>query len=304
MVMSDFSDPLDPLGIGKNRIPENPPPEDISASLEPVIPENFGLPSPISIEEDKSNTLVHIGLREENVPEERRVELPEFNVPESATEKQRKLVQDAVKDVVLLGAQASAMICEGEACPYAKKCPLLRYNLPTPNGSECPIELYAMRIWMQAQMREMEINPHDVGSFYDVMASQAMTGLLLQTQRARWGEALNPILEQTMENIISQGNKTITTIVKTGNFNTDYRERALKQLEKMAKSNMQTRERKAALTKAGWKDKSKHAAEVSERLAEIREVEEKVSGVDVNGLPVALSRIKRFNVGTPDKEVD
>lgn len=301
--MSDFEDPLDPLGLNmKREEPQEEPPQDMANELAPSLPEGFGVPTPVSVGEDKNNLLSHGSLREENVPEDRRVTLPEFNTPANATDQQRELVERAVRDVVLLGAQASAMVCEGDRCPYAKKCPLLRANLPAPVGDDCPVELYAMRVWSQAQLREMEINPHDVGSFFDVISSQAMTGLMLQMQRARWGEAINPVLEQTIETIVGSGPNAITNFVKVGNFNTEYRERALKLLEKMAKSNMQTRERKAALTKAGWKDKSKHAAEVTQRLAEIREVEEKVSGVDERGLPIALSRIKRFSRDNPEQE--
>lgn len=301
--MSDFEDPIDPLGIGKKKEePEVPPSDDQPLDLAPDLPEGFGIPAPVTVGEDKNNLLSHTSLREDNVPEDRRIKLPEFNLPVNVTEKQKELVEKAVRDVVLLGAQASAMICEGDRCPYAKKCPLLRAGLPAPINDECPVELYAMRVWTQAQMREMDINPHDVGSFFDVVSSQAMTGLMLQIQRARWGEAINPVLEQTIETIMGSGPNAITNFVKVGNFNTEYRERALKLLDKMAKSNMQTRERKAALTKAGWKDKSKHAAEVTQRLAEIREIEEKVSGVDEKGLPIALSRIKRFSRDSLEQE--
>ena len=125
---------------------------------------------------------------------------------------------------------------------------------------------------------------------------------MLQAHRARWGESLNPVLEQTIENIARRGNEELITIVKSGNYNTDYREKALKMIEKFGKQNMQTRERKAALTKSGWKDKSKHAAEVTERLAQIREVEERIQATDKDGLPINLTKIQRFR--DPDKDND
>jgi len=302
--MSD-QDPFDPLGIGRFREEQEKKTEDdpvfddetMEEALEPELPIQY---APVQTQDLVPVDTGHEALREDNVPEDRRINMPEMQLPDTVTPTQKQLVASAMKDVVLFGAQASAMICEGDRCPYAKKCPLLRAKVPVPYQQECPVELYAMQVWMQAQMREMEINPHNVGSFYDVISSQAMTGLLLQHQRARWGEALNPILEQTFENVTKSGGAELTTIVKTGNYNTDYREKALKMIEKFAKQNMQTRERKAALTKSGWKDKSKHAAEVTERLAEIREVEETIQAMDSKGLPVSLKRVQRFH--RPDDE--
>jgi hypothetical protein len=266
--------------------------QELEEEFAPNLPIEYGKPTTRSMVPADNG---HTSLREDNVPEEMRIALPNIELPANIDEKRRKLVEAAARDVVLSGAQASAMICEGDSCPYAKKCPLIRNSVPVPFGEECPIELYAMQAWMQAQLREMEVNPYNVGSFYDVVSSQAIVGLLLQTHRARWGESLNPVLEQTIENIARRGNEELITIVKSGNYNTDYRERALKMIERFAKQNLQTRERKAALTKSGWKDKSKHAAEVTERLAEIREVEEIIRTVDADGTPINLSRIKRFH---------
>lgn len=305
-------DPFDPLGISK-RDPQPIPvpseePIDVKAldeSLEPDLPEDFGKQTKhemVKVEDDSDS--LHIELREQNVPEDRRLQAPELKLPAHATAEQKRLIENAVKDVALYGIEASAMVCEGEAgCPYSKKCPILRRGVPVPVGEECPVEIYAMKLWMQAQLREMEVNPHNVGSFYDVVSSQAIVGLLLQNNRARWGESLNPLLEQTMEQITTRGRDEIVNVIKTGNYNTDYREKALKLIERFGKQNMQTRERKAALLKSGWKDKSKHAAEVSQRLAEVREVEDKIE-LDDEGMAKSLSRISRFKTSKADEDED
>lgn len=306
MVEDDF-DPFDLFGDSpeeedspESEIPEkSEDEEELDLDFAPDIP-NAGSQNISPTVSNDPNELDHEMLRRDNVPPENQLQLPEMNLPANATPSQRKLVEDAMKDVVLYGARASAMVCAGQECPYAAKCPLIRARLPAPIGEDCPVEMYAMKVWMQGQLREMEVNPHDVGNFYDLVSSQAMTGLLLQIQRARWGEAMNPVLEQNIENTITKGHETIVNIVKSGNYNTDYREKALKLLDKMARNNMQTRERKVALTNSGWKDKSKHAAEVAERISKIKE-EEEVMEFDENGMPKSLSKIKRFHKPSGDE---
>lgn len=206
----------DGLSLSKKETPKE---ESLQESLKPELPSDLGVaPNPIVLSEGQSD-LVHQSLREDNVQSDKRIVIPEVNLPASIDEKRKQLVRDAVKDMVLYGAEASAMICEGDACPYAKKCPLLRNNIPVPIGSECPIEIVAMKTWLQAQLRELEINPYDSSTFFDLASSQVVVGLMLQMNRARWGEALNPLLEQTLEQSITSGDKEIVNVIKTGNYN-------------------------------------------------------------------------------------
>ena len=258
-------------------------------------------PAAIIVQENED--FGHISLRKDNLPEDRLLSLPKLNLPKDTTEEQRKLVDSAVKDIILSGASSGAMLCrgdgddEGKQCPYLKKCPLYRAKIPLPIGYDCPIETAAINTWLQGYLRELEVNPHDAASSFDAQSAVAMAGLQLQILRARWGEALNPLLEQEIESIMQNGPKTITNIVKVGNYNTDYREKAIKALNKMAKDNMQTRERKTVLMKSGFKDKSKHAAEVTERLTKlVAEVEEKID-LTPEGTVKSLSRIRRVHKG-------
>lgn len=290
---------FDPLGIGPGAPKEEPEPSPVplDEELAPTLPMELGRPVEASIVPAGKGDFGLPELSKENVNEKRQVYLPEINLPTNVTEEQKQLVQDAVKDVVLYGARASAMVCKGRECPYASKCPLLRAEVPVPIGSECPVELYAMQIWLQQYYREMEINPYDVGAAYDITSAQMMAGLKLQINRASWGEAMNPLLEQEVTSVTNQ----FKNIIKVGNFNTDYREKAIKALNNIAKNNMQTRERKVALMKSGFKDKSKHAAEVTERLNQIKE-EEKIVEMGPTGAIEALHHIKRFSV--PKEDID
>lgn len=256
--------------------------KDIFQPELPKPPDKRLLPSVV----DKQDNL----LSEINIPEEKRVIIPEIEIPsKEVTQEQRDLVKKAVKDVILYGAESAAMVCKGSSCPYASKCPLLRNKIAAPIGQDCPIELAAIKAWTEMYQREMGINPHNIDNAYDTAAASMMSGLMLQIHRARWGEAINPILEQNLESVTPNG---IINAIKTGNFNTDYREKAIKALSKLAKDNVQTRERKLALTNSGFKDKSKHSSAVHARLAEISE--EVVT--DQDGLIKELKTIKKFEI--------
>lgn len=238
----------------------------------------------------------NLALAAEAVPDDKRVEIPDINMPgKTLTEEQKALVKDAVKDVVLYGSAASAMVCKGTDCPYAPKCPLLRNRIPVPVGQECPIELAAMQAWSEMYFREMGINPHNIDNAYDTVSASMMSGLMLQMNRAKWGEAMNPILEQTLQ---STGPGGVLNIIKVGNFNTDYKEKAMKAITKLAKDNVQTRERKIALTKSGYKDKSKHAAAVNDRMAEIRQ---EISTSDDDATMKELTIIKKYEFVKKDE---
>lgn len=235
-------------------------------------------------------------LSNEAVAEDKRVEIPDINMPgKTLTDEQKALVKDAVKDVVLYGASASAMVCKGTDCPYSIKCPLLRNRIPVPVGQECPIELAAMQAWSDMYLREMGINPHNIDNAYDTVSAGMMAGLMLQMNRAKWGEAMNPILEQTLQ---STGPGGVLNIIKVGNFNTDYKEKAMKAITKLAKDNVQTRERKIALTKSGYKDKSKHAAAVNDRMTEIRQ---EISEADEDATMKELTIIKKYEFKKEDE---
>lgn len=289
------SDPLDPFDIGEGFKDE--PELPLEEQVRPTLPTPLPKPEETAIVKADPGDLGCTDLTIAQVPEKKQIVLPQINLPANITDQQKELVEKAVKDVVLYGAQASAMICKGTECPYAAKCPLLRQSVPVPIDSECPIELYAVQVWLQQFYREMEVNPFDVGTSYDAASAQVMAGLMLQIHRSRWGEAMNPILEQIMT---STGPGGIQNTITTGNYNTDYREKAIKQLNKIAKDNMQTRERKVALMKSGFKDKSKHAAEVTERLNQIKE-EEKIVEMRPDGAITSLRQIRRFTNPEPEQ---
>jgi len=263
-------------------------------------------------------------LKREDIPEERRITFPTLDLP-GTTEEQKKLINNAMMDVVLFGARESAMVCRGygnkdispddpraKPCPYIEKCFIARHKGPLPLGDECPIEMNIVETWAQAYLKEMGSNPHDSAVAYDIRAARHMAALELQIHRATWGEAMNPVLEQKFEGM---GPGKLKMTILSGNFNTDYKERALKWLMKFGQENIQGRATKVKLTKSGLHDKSKHAAEVTQRMADLKQVQlteiEERTKLSPDGVLQELSKIQRFappkeapNPNRPDNVID
>lgn len=57
-------------------------------------------------------------------------------------------------------------ICEGVECPYSRKCPLLRNNLPVPDegDQDCPVEIRLVRTWVQDLLAELGVTGHHQSS--------------------------------------------------------------------------------------------------------------------------------------------
>lgn len=317
MTKKDIFDMFDPLDI--DPTPEEEDTIDRQKVSEDVSEDYQLIPPPKKEPMDLGPVNLAEKLASENeVPEIHRVSKREMylspKVSKGMTAEQKKLLNDAVKDIALHGAAAAAMICRGEGvynpvtlqndggCPYLLKCPLYRAGHDLPIEEDCPVEISILEHWTEGYMRELGVNPHNVNNAYDAQSAILMAGLQLQINRARWGEAINPTLEQT---VTSTGPGGMENVTKVGNYNTDYREKASKLLQKFARDSMQTRDSKVRLLRSGLKDASKHSADVHERLQKLEQatsIEEEISVTDREGLITKLKRTQRFDTEKREHE--
>lgn len=170
------------------------------------------------------------------------------------SERQRQLLDSAMVDSVLFGADDAAMTCHGEGgvheefagqkiepCPYANKCWFRRVGLPYPLGDPCPIEKALMATWVRQAQEDLGIQPGDQGANVDSSFAQHLAGLSLMRRRAMHGMAENPELERIFTNSTRAGDVTVVT----GNMNTDYLMKAIELSRKVAEHALLTRKARA-----------------------------------------------------------
>ena len=279
---------------------------DIVADLSPDIPPGFqeAPPPPSVVPPDSSDApgALLVPMPAEAVPASKRLPMPRVKLKGNVSQAQRDYVDGSVIDMVTTNARGAAMVCEGprvtdgdkvilEGCPYAKKCPLLRVALPAPVGDDCPVEEAAIQRWMTQYSMELDVNPHDTTMGYAHTSALQLAGLRAVLQRAFWGMAINPKLEQELTNVTPQG---VINIVKSGNYNVDYVQDLIKTSLKVAKENLQTPMAKIVVAKSGFKDNSRHTAAVAERMRHVTEVQRTMK-VDDKGLPTELTEIHKFD---------
>jgi hypothetical protein len=318
--MRDPPNPFDPTDLGGDQdelnsfAPDIPDIIDVSPIPQPspsvlgtsdekpigqiVVPEKTHLASP----------LAHAGLSAEKVVPENRIYFREPEILDGLPEDVRKKAMEALVDEAIYGVNSGAMICRGKGvmgpedkwiedpCPYLAKCPFSRLNIKLPVGGDCPVEIFILRTQTQSYMREMGVNPHDVTSAFDAGSARVLASMQIQLHRAMWGEAIDPRLEKYIEQVGPGG---ASFMVQVSNLNTHEKKEALKIIERFGKTNMQTRREKAALTKSGFKDHSKHAAEVADRLRAVSkgssvEVKESVQVEGPDGVMERLERVRKF----------
>lgn len=211
----------------------------------------------------------------------------EVAVSGDITEQQKQYLKDAMYQASIGGAETAAMACKGEGCPYISKCWLKKQAITLPVGQDCPIETALVKTWMSAYIREMDVREDDPMNFFDATVAQSMAGLRLVINRAMWGMADNPILQQVFETEGKLG--TIKTI--SGNLNADYLLKAIERIQKLGSEALMSRKQKAALLKGGYKDKSKQSANLQEKVKQHIAQNMKTLEVDVDGVPIKLSQI-------------
>ena len=168
------------------------------------------------------------------------------------------------------GCSATApMICLGEQCPYAKKCPLGANN-SYPIGKECPIEGTIIEMWTQDYITELGVDPNSkvdgalVGDlvFWEVLEKRATEELankpaILQQTVAGFQqtpEGMKPIYKDEMNQIIH------------------FLEKAQRQKLKIMNSLIATREAKSKDVNRIMADPSTYAAKLLEKARELQKM--------------------------------
>jgi len=208
------------------------------------------------------------------------------------SDQQKEILQAALVDSVIFGADVAALTCKGSECPLVKKCPLTRAKVPYPLDSPCPWELAMIKTWVGAYMEEMEIDPMDPMTVYDASVAGQMATLRLLKHRAEAAMAEDPRLEKVFE----LATEKQATVVVTGNHNADYLLKSIELSRKVAQEAVMSRKSKAAALKGGFKDRSKQAAELHDRIRKQKQIAEKrvETELDENGVPKKLTEITRF----------
>jgi hypothetical protein len=176
------------------------------------------------------------------------------------------------------GCSATApMICLGEQCPYAKKCPLGANN-SYPIGKECPIEGTIIEMWTNDYIRELGIDPASkvdgalVGDlvFWEVLEKRATEEL-----------AQNPnILQKTVAGFTTdtQG-KQVPVYKDEMNQIVNFLEKAQRQKLKIMNSLIATREAKSKDVNRIMADPSTYASKLLEKARELQKLAVDSGGV-------------------------
>lgn len=98
-----------------------------------------------------------------------------------------------------------SIICEDQACPYYKSCPLVRANVPRPTGKPCVVEETVKRNWRELYLSQigdsMEGNlAVDTGMIIDLVST------LVDIHRAQMEVAESPrVAERVLRGYDSEG---------------------------------------------------------------------------------------------------
>jgi len=169
------------------------------------------------------------------------------------------------------------MICTGEQCPYATKCPLGTSN-HYPIGKDCPIEGTLLEMWHNDYVKELGIDPNSkvdgalVGDlvFWDILSKRASEELarkpeIIQKNLAGFQptpDGMKPVYKDEMNQIIN------------------FLEKAQRQKLKIMNALIATREAKSKDASRIISDPSTYASKLLERARELTKKAEEAGVVD------------------------
>ena len=167
------------------------------------------------------------------------------------------------------GFQAAVpMLCTGETCPFAKKCPLNENN-NFPMGQECPVEDTLKEIWFNDYAKELEITDD---SKIDASLIQDLVLWDRLAKRAVEELASDPkILKKTVAGFQQTKSGPQPIYKDEINQRLSFLERAQKNKMKIMESLIATREAKSKDTSRMIHDPSSYAAKLLDKAKELTE---------------------------------
>lgn len=177
------------------------------------------------------------------------------------------------------GFQAAIpIICLGEECPYAKKCPLGDNN-NYPRGHECPIETTLKMMWFSDYAKNLDIKP---GDKVDESLVHDLVLWEMLAKRAVEELAQDPKIVKKAVAGFSQTSTGQMPVYKDEiNQRLVFLERAQRQKIKIMDSLVATREAKSKDTSRMIHDPSTYAAKLLEKARQLQEKAAEFGLVDI-----------------------
>lgn len=170
------------------------------------------------------------------------------------------------------------MICTGEQCPYAKKCPLGSNN-NYPIGKDCPVEGTLLEMWHNDYVKELGVDP-------DSKVDGALVGDLvfweILEKRASEELAKKPeIIQKNFAGFQQTGNGEATPVYRDEmNQIINFLEKAQRQKLKIMNALIATREAKAKDASRIIADPSTYASKLLEKARELTKKAAEMGVVD------------------------
>jgi hypothetical protein len=178
---------------------------------------------------------------------------------------------------------AMPIICIGEQCPYAKKCPLGENN-NYPMGQECPMESYLKEAWYADYVKDLEIQ---AGSKIDESLVQDLVLWDMLAKRALEELAVDPKIVKKSVAGFQQTNDGMKPIYKEEvNQRLTFLEKAQRNKMKIMDSLIATREAKSKDTSRMIHDPSTYAAKLLDKARELKEKAAQAGLVEVDAIVV------------------
>ena len=167
------------------------------------------------------------------------------------------------------GFQAAIpILCMGEQCPYAKKCPLGENN-NYPMGLECPLEDTIKDLWFSQYAQELELSEE---SKIDNSLVMDLVFWEMLSKRATEELAIDPsIIKRTVAGFQNTKDGLKPVYKDELNQRLTFLERAQKQKMKILDSLVATREAKSKDTSRMIHDPSSYAAKLLDKARELKE---------------------------------
>lgn len=163
---------------------------------------------------------------------------------------------------------AMPILCMGEQCPYAKKCPLGENN-NYPMGQDCPMESYLKESWYEDYAKDLDI-PED--SKVDASLVQDLVLWDMLSKRALEELALDPKIVKKAVAGFQQTSEGMKPIYKEEvNQKLTFLEKAQRQKMKIMDSLIATREAKSKDTSRILHDPSTYASKLLDKARELQE---------------------------------
>lgn len=154
-----------------------------------------------------------------------------------------------------------SIICEDQACPYFKGCPLYREKIPRPSGKPCPVEETFKAMWFQNLAKEMGVNPDGYESV-DLGIAVDIVNTMIDIYRAQSELVNNPeIAERVYKGTDKDGTPIVDLKMNPVIFSL---KSSRKQKAELLSIQVATREARA-------KDKSRQTQDAAQLLSQMRE---------------------------------